>query len=185
MLVLLVSVQILVRLDWFSHSITMEVWKPARWKRTKFHQNEHTPGISHVTLDIKMFQLKCWGVLVLLKFYWAPDIVEFVLGRFSHFNIAITYSNCTFCGAWTSTFCEFTQNFSKTSTPLGCARFAEILTIFQWTHKKLEFRCQKILNSQINFQLDIHFISFLCLHVGILQHCPNPLHQLVPNVVLF
>ena len=57
------------------------------------------------------------GVLVLLKFYWAPDIVEFVLGRFSHFNIAIAYSNSTFCGAWTPSFCEFTQNFSKTSTP--------------------------------------------------------------------
>ena len=61
-----------------------------------------------------------WGVLVLLKFYWAPDIVKFVLGRFSHFNIAIAYSNSTFCGAWTPSFCEFTQNFSKTSTPLKC-----------------------------------------------------------------
>ena len=68
-----------------------------------------------------------WGVLVLLKFYWAPDIVKFVLGRFSHFNIAIAYSNSRFCGAWTPSFCEFTQNFSKTSTPRGCARFAEIL----------------------------------------------------------
>ena len=57
------------------------------------------------------------GVLVLVKFYWAPDIVEFVLGRFSHFNIAIAYSNSIFCGAWTPSFCEFTQNFSKTSTP--------------------------------------------------------------------
>ena len=45
------------------------------------------------------------GVLVLLKFYWAPDIVKFVLGRFSHFNIAIAYSNSTFCGAWTPSFC--------------------------------------------------------------------------------
>ena len=62
------------------------------------------------------------GVLVLLKLYWAPDIVEFVLGRFSHFNIAIAYSNSTFCGAWTPSFCEFTENFSKTSTPqeLNC-----------------------------------------------------------------
>ena len=64
-----------------------------------------------------IFSFLSWGVLVLLKFYWAPDIVEFVLGRFSHFNIAITYSNSTFCGAWTPSFCEFTQNFSKTSTP--------------------------------------------------------------------
>ena len=59
------------------------------------------------------------GVLVLLKFHWAPDIMEFVLGRFSHFNIAIAYSNSTFCGAWTPSFCEFTQIFSKTSTPLA------------------------------------------------------------------
>ena len=42
-LVLLVSVQILVRLDCFSHSIKMEVWKPARWKRARFHRNEHSP----------------------------------------------------------------------------------------------------------------------------------------------
>ena len=67
----------------------------------------------------------------------------------------------------------------------GCARFAEILTVFKWTHKNLEFRRQKILNSKIDFQLDIHFISSLCLHVGILQHCLNPLYQLVPNVLLF
>ena len=60
---------------------------------------------------------RIWGVLVLLQLYWAPDIVEFVLGRFSHFNIAIAYSNSTFCGAWTPSFCEFTQIFSKTSTP--------------------------------------------------------------------
>ena len=63
------------------------------------------------------------GVLVLLKFYWGPDIVKFVLGRFSHFNIAIAYSNSTFCGAWTPSFCEFTQNFSKTSTPQVCSHW--------------------------------------------------------------
>ena len=34
--------------------------------------------------------------------------MEFVLGRFSYFNIAIAYSNSTFCGAWTPSFCEFT-----------------------------------------------------------------------------
>ena len=34
-LVLLICVQILVRLDCFSHRITMEVWKPARWKTAK------------------------------------------------------------------------------------------------------------------------------------------------------
>ena len=45
-----------------------------------------------------------------------------MLGTFSHFYIAIAYSNFTFCGAWTPSFCEFTQNFSKTSTPLGMCR---------------------------------------------------------------
>ena len=40
-----------------------------------------------------------WDVLVSLKLYLAPDIVEFLLGRFSHFNIAIAYTNSKFCGA--------------------------------------------------------------------------------------
>ena len=35
------------RLDCFSHSITMEVWKPARWKTAKLHQNKHTLGSYH------------------------------------------------------------------------------------------------------------------------------------------
>ena len=70
-------------------------------------------------------QIPSWGVLVLLKLYWAPDIVEFVLGRFSHFYIAIAYSNSTFCGAWTPSSCEFTQNFSKTSTPLDTDSWIE------------------------------------------------------------
>ena len=39
--------------------------------------------------------------------------MEFVLGRFSHFYIAIAYSNSTFCGAWTPSFCEFTWKLSK------------------------------------------------------------------------
>ena len=43
-LVLLICLQILVHLDCFSHSIKMEVRKPARWKTVKIHQNEHTPG---------------------------------------------------------------------------------------------------------------------------------------------
>ena len=73
---------------------------------------------------MKSAKLKCTtltvtgGVLDSLNFYWAPDILEFLLGRFSHFNIAIVYSNSKFCGAWTPSFCEFTSNFSKTSTPL-------------------------------------------------------------------
>ena len=56
----------------------------------------------------------CWN---LTKIFWFSHFVEFVLGRFSHFNIAIAYSNSKFCGAWTPSFCEFTSNFSKTSTP--------------------------------------------------------------------
>ena len=72
------------------------------------------------------------GVLVLLKFWGAPDIVEFVLGRFSHFNIAIAFWNSKLCGAWTPSFCEFTWIFSKTSTPLAiCAKCA--LSIDKWT----------------------------------------------------
>ena len=53
----------------------------------------------------------------LTKIFWVSYFVEFVLGRFSHFNIAIAYSNSKFCGAWTPSFCEFTCNLSKTSTP--------------------------------------------------------------------
>ena len=48
------------------------------------------------------------GVLGLPKFYVALGFVSFVLGRFSDFNIAIVYSNFTFCGAYTPSFCEFT-----------------------------------------------------------------------------
>ena len=39
--------------------------------------------------------------------------MEFVLGRFSDFNIAIAYSNSTFCGARTPSFCEFTLKLSE------------------------------------------------------------------------
>ena len=56
----------------------------------------------------------CWN---LTKIFWISYFVEFVLGIFSHFNIAIAYSNSKFCGAWTPSFCEFTCNFGKTSTP--------------------------------------------------------------------
>ena len=58
----------------------------------------------------------CWN---LTKIFWVSYFVEFVLGRFSHFNIAIAYSNFKSCGAWTPSFCEFTCNLSKTSTPLS------------------------------------------------------------------
>ena len=38
------GVQILVRLDCFSHSITMVVWKPARWKQPNFTETSPTEG---------------------------------------------------------------------------------------------------------------------------------------------
>ena len=57
----------------------------------------------------------CWN---LTNLFWVSHFVEFVLGRCSDFNIAIAYSNSKFCGAWTPSFCEFTCNSSKTSTPL-------------------------------------------------------------------
>ena len=101
------------------------------WVQVTSHPHSHYGPSSFFYLLIyicKWMQINglCWilgrlsllflwtrGVLVLLKLYWAPDIVEFVLGRFSHFNIAITYSNSTFCGVWTPSFCEFTWKLSK------------------------------------------------------------------------
>ena len=104
-----------------------------------------------------------WGVFVLLKFYWVPDIVQLVLGRFSHFNIAIAYSNSKFCGTWTSSFCELTWNFSKTSTLY--ARFAEILTVFTKTcnvkvWKSTEHKLHKIWHST-QFQQSEHILDFI------------------------
>ena len=58
-------------------------------------------------------------MLVLLKFYCAPDIVEFVLRRFSHFNIAIAitlHSVEPELQVFVSSL-ENCPNFSKTSTP--------------------------------------------------------------------
>ena len=74
-LVLLICVQILVCLDCFSHSIIMEVWKPARWKTAKIHRNEHTPWLlvggapTLTTGSPKIFKIlrkireffDCWG----------------------------------------------------------------------------------------------------------------------------
>ena len=95
------------------------------------------------------------GVLVLLKFYWAPDIVEFVLGRFSHFNIAIAYSNSTFCGAWTPSFCEFTQNFSKTSTPLRCVPFPQFVKNFS---ERQILHCNCLFKLYILWHLNSRFL---------------------------
>ena len=80
-----------------------------KWQR---QQQRQVPIDLYLPLHLTL-KMGPRGVLVLLKFYWAPDIVKFVLGRFSHFNIAIAYSNSTFCGAWTPSFCEFTWKLSK------------------------------------------------------------------------
>ena len=51
--------------------------------------------------------------------------MEFVLGTFWKLYIPITYSNSTLCGAWTTSFCEFTENFGNTSTPMGVWNFCD------------------------------------------------------------
>ena len=86
----------------------------------------------------------CWN---LTKIFWVTDIEEFVLGGFSHFNIAIAYPNSKFCGAWTPSFCEFTCNLSKTSTPqrwgvwlyAGVCSFCWNLTNIFWVSYFVEF----------------------------------------------
>ena len=70
-------------------------------KMSKFQQNEHT---RFDEIWLKYFEFHT---------LWSLSSVDF-----SHFNIAIAYSNSKFCGAWTPSFCEFTCNFGKTSTPL-------------------------------------------------------------------
>ena len=62
---------------------------------------------SSLNMRLQQVSLVHRGVLVLLKFYWAPDIVKFVLGRLSLFNIALAYSKSTDC------CCEFTAKLSK------------------------------------------------------------------------
>ena len=53
------------------------------------------------SIDHQRSSVGAWsgGVVILLKLCAAPDFVEFVLSRFSHFYIAIAYSNSTFCAA--------------------------------------------------------------------------------------
>ena len=75
----------------------------------------------------------CWN---LTKIFWVSYFAEFVLGRFSHFYIAIAYSNSKFCGAWTPSFCEFTCNFGKTSTPQKKVQWKLVMT----RHKMWSFR---------------------------------------------
>ena len=87
-----------MRLDCFSHSITMEVWKPARWKTAKIHRNEHTPGVcSFCWFECKFL---CALIAFLIALQWK---CENLLG-------------------------EKQPKFTEMSTPQGCARFAEILS---------------------------------------------------------
>ena len=57
-LVLLICVQILVHLDCFSHSLTMEVWKPARWKTAKIIETS-TPMPCTPSVD-RMIGTRFW-----------------------------------------------------------------------------------------------------------------------------
>ena len=64
-----------MRLDCFSHSMTMEVWKPAWWKSAKIHRNEPSPmviksrGYARCSEILQNFSERQMlkGVLVLLK----------------------------------------------------------------------------------------------------------------------
>ena len=69
-----------------------------------------------------------------MKFYWAPDFVEFVLDSLSCFNIVIAYSNYTLCGAWTPSFCKFTwklSTFQQNAHSLEHLAFTKILQNFR------------------------------------------------------
>ena len=115
--------------------------------------------------------------------------MEFVLGRFSHFNIAIAYSNSTFCGAWTLSFCEFTWKPSKYQqnehTPgcfwnestfvLGCARFPEFVQNFSehqilWSLCSVDFHT---LILQLPIQTPHSVAPELQVFMSSLENCQN------------
>ena len=56
--------------------------------------------------------------------------MEFVLGRFSHFNIAIAYSNSKFCGAWTPKFLWVHFKFQQNEHTPGGQLFTKINLLF-------------------------------------------------------
>ena len=108
----------------------MDAFQPTRVKGTKLPIGEYRWPVLLIyiaTKDVHETQLNrgrlhfffclnsclCSFSWICIKLWWAPDFVEFVLGRFSHFYIEIAYSNFTFCGAWTPSFCEFTWKLSK------------------------------------------------------------------------
>ena len=86
-LVLLICLQILVRLDYFSHSITMEVWKPARWKTAKIHRNEHTPWIRQCFY----YDFKTW------KEFPVDVYVNHNVNDFLHFWTSVTDNSRYMC----------------------------------------------------------------------------------------
>ena len=62
---------------------------------------------------------------------------------------------------------------------LKCLRFSRELTT-PWS-----LGTRKYENNKFDFQLDIIFISSLCLHIGILQHCTSLRYQVVPKFKTF
>ena len=115
----------------------------------------------------------CWN---LTNIFWVSYFVEFVLGRFSHFNIAIAYSNSNFCGAWTASFCEFTCNFSKTSTPQWSLWYHRHVEEFCTCKKREVFRLKLPITNTVGI-LYFHFIyrkSNNVIHSS--RHFPDKLH---------
>ena len=107
-------------------------------------------------------------VLILLKLYWAPDFVEFMPGRFSHFNITIAYSNSNFCGTWTPRFCKFTSNFSKTSTPQSVVqlpRKTRMLTLLR-VYLFVFVICHDVQNSSSHSQ--VLCVSTMCYYCRVI-----------------
>ena len=83
----------------------------------------------------------------------------YVLGRFSHFNIAIAHSNSTFCGAWTPSFCAFTwkllkyQQTEHTSTSVKQPEliFVQFIELGEEVWNKILEQKSRILWSQLHF----------------------------------
>ena len=122
-LVLLKYVPRLVRLDCFSHSITMDGFTPARWKTAKIHQNEDTHYLDQVGSS-------CWGPSLLVG-YTRSQCCTSPSSASSARSPETTRKPCTLCiaaGLTTSTVSEdghfkfvedqFIKNKSKRQTNL-------------------------------------------------------------------
>ena len=91
---------------------------------SKNSDSPHNPSYLHFCWTLFHFSgpLRCARFAEnLTKIFWVSYFVEFVLCRFSHFNIAIAYSNSKFCCAWTQSFLwvhlQFRQNEHTPDTP--------------------------------------------------------------------